>query len=85
MNDRPTVVAPLERYVDAQELAKLMGGSVRTIRRWVAEGMPSESWGMSRTRRFLPSQAVAWAHERDTIRGSRNRDRNAPGQSQLKE
>ena len=50
-----------ERYVDARELAELMGVSVRTVRRLVAAGMPSETWGMSRTRRFLPSQAIRWA------------------------
>jgi phage terminase Nu1 subunit (DNA packaging protein) len=53
----------LERYVTAGELAQLMGVSVRTIKRWTAEGMPSETWGM-RTRRYLASEAVAWARER---------------------
>jgi predicted membrane chloride channel (bestrophin family) len=56
--------APAERYVDARELAALMGISTRTVKRMVAEGMPSETWGMSRTRRFLPSEAMAWARER---------------------
>jgi hypothetical protein len=56
-----------ERYVSARELATLMGVSVRTVNRLTAEGMPSETWGMSRTRRFLPSEALAWAHERGTI------------------
>jgi hypothetical protein len=56
----------IERYVDARELATLMGVSRRTVERWVAEGMPSETWGMTRTRRFLPSQAIAWAHTRPT-------------------
>jgi phage terminase Nu1 subunit (DNA packaging protein) len=55
---------PAERYVDGRELAALMGVSVRTIKRMVAEGMPSETWGMKRTRRFLPSVALAWARER---------------------
>jgi hypothetical protein len=49
-----------ERYVNACELAGLMGISDRTIRRWVALGMPSETWGMARTRRFLPSAAILW-------------------------
>ena len=53
-----------ERYVDARELAQLMGLSVRTIKRWTAAGMPSEDWGMSRTRRYLPSEAMAWARAR---------------------
>jgi predicted DNA-binding transcriptional regulator AlpA len=57
-------MTPAERYVDARELAALMGVSTRTIKRMVAEGMPSETWGMSRTRRFLPSVAMAWARER---------------------
>jgi predicted DNA-binding transcriptional regulator AlpA len=54
----------LERYVDMRELAELMGVSTRTIKRMVADGMPSETWGMSRTRRFLPSEALAWARAR---------------------
>ena len=55
-----------ERYVKAGELAELMGVSVRTINRWVTEGMPSEDWGMSRTRRYVPSQSIEWAHARAT-------------------
>jgi hypothetical protein len=31
----------------------------------VAAGMPSETWGMARTRRFLASEAMAWAHARE--------------------
>jgi phage terminase Nu1 subunit (DNA packaging protein) len=58
------VAAPVERYVDARELAELMGVSTRTIVRFVKQGMPSETWGMSRTRRYLPSRAIAWARER---------------------
>jgi phage terminase Nu1 subunit (DNA packaging protein) len=57
----------LERYVDARELAELMGVSVRTIMRWVAAGAPSETWGMTRTRRFLPSEVIAWAQRRRTL------------------
>jgi phage terminase Nu1 subunit (DNA packaging protein) len=61
--------AVTERYVTAHELAELMGVSERTVKRWVAEGMPSETWGMSRTRRYLPSECIAWARarSRDTI------------------
>jgi phage terminase Nu1 subunit (DNA packaging protein) len=78
--------APVERYVDAKELAALMGVSTRTITRFVAEGMPSENWGMSRTRRFLPSKAIAWARARSsTILASRDRDYDAPDQPQPKE
>jgi phage terminase Nu1 subunit (DNA packaging protein) len=50
-----------ERYVNAGELAALMGVSVSTIKRMVTAGMPSETWGMKRTRRFLPSAAIKWA------------------------
>ena len=61
-----------ERYVDARELAALMGVSTRTIKRMVAEGMPSETWGMARTRRFLPSVALAWARSRRSRMVSNN-------------
>jgi phage terminase Nu1 subunit (DNA packaging protein) len=54
---------PAERYVDQRELAQLMGVSLSTIKRWTREGMPSETWGM-RVRRYLPSEALAWARER---------------------
>ena len=57
-SDRPGPVLR-ERYVNARELAALMGVSVRTVNRLTAAGMPSETWGMSRTRRYLPSNAVA--------------------------
>ena len=76
---------PLERYVDARELAELMGVSTSTVKRLVAAGMPSETWGMSRTRRFLPSQAIAWAHHRATMPKTRTGDRNAAGKPQPKE
>jgi hypothetical protein len=57
----------VERYVTADELARLMGVSVRTIRRMTAAGMPSEDWGMGHTRRYLPSQAMGWAAARGTM------------------
>jgi phage terminase Nu1 subunit (DNA packaging protein) len=75
----------MERYVDAVELAELMGVSVSTVKRMVAAGMPSETWGMSRTRRFLPSQAIGWASARGKIPIPLGDDCNAPGQSQPKE
>ena len=79
MTERLDLVAtPLERYVDSRELAALMGVSTRTISRMVTEGMPSQTWGLSRTRRFQPSKALGWA-------ASRDRERNAPGQRQPKE
>jgi hypothetical protein len=56
----PSVVEP---YVSRYELARLMGVSVATVDRMVAEGMPSVTWGR-RTRRFRPSVAIAWAAER---------------------
>lgn len=52
-----------ERYVSRAELARIMGVSVATVDRMVAEGMPSVTWGR-RTRRFKPSVAIAWAAER---------------------
>jgi hypothetical protein len=52
-----------ERYVSRERLAQIMGVSVKTIDRLVVMGMPSETWGV-RVRRFLPSRALAWAHER---------------------
>jgi phage terminase Nu1 subunit (DNA packaging protein) len=58
-----TNVASFERYVDRRELAEIMGVHVNTIDKLTAEGMPSETWGM-RARRFLPSEAIAWAKQR---------------------
>lgn len=45
----------------------LWGVSVRTVNRLTAAGMPSETWGMARTRRYLPSQAIAWAQSRVAV------------------
>jgi hypothetical protein len=56
-------VAP-ERYVARAELAAIMGVSLATVDRMVAEGMPSVTWGR-RTRRFRPSAAISWASERE--------------------
>ena len=53
-----------ERYAAARELAELMGLSVKTVRRLTAQGMPSETWGMARTRRYLASECIAWARTR---------------------
>jgi hypothetical protein len=61
-----------ERYVNGQELAEIMRVSVRTIKRMVAEGMPSETWGMTRCRRFLPSEALRWARDRSSLQASPN-------------
>jgi hypothetical protein len=52
-----------ERYVTRLELAAMMGVSVSTVDRLVAEGMPSVTWGV-RTRRFRASVSMAWARSR---------------------
>jgi len=59
----PIWPAPPERYVGRIELGQIMGVSLATIDRLVAEGMPSVTWGR-RTRRFNPSAATSWAAER---------------------
>jgi excisionase family DNA binding protein len=56
-------LAEAERYVSRAELARIMGVSVATVDRMVAEGMPSVTWGR-RTRRFRPSAVIAWAEHR---------------------
>lgn len=56
-----------ERYVCRAELAAIMGVSLATVDRMVAEGMPSVTWGR-RTRRFTPSTAIAWAAKRGSVR-----------------
>jgi phage terminase Nu1 subunit (DNA packaging protein) len=64
-DSRPYVgVRDNERYITRVELARIMGVSVATVDRMVAEGMPSVTWGR-RTRRFLCSSALAWAYARD--------------------
>jgi phage terminase Nu1 subunit (DNA packaging protein) len=70
----------VERYVDARELALIMGVSVRTIGRMTAAGMPSETWGMGRTRRYLATEAIAWAHTRANIDAVNPLDGRANGQ-----
>jgi DNA-binding transcriptional MerR regulator len=64
---------PDERYIAAAELAQLMGVSVKTIRRLTTLGMPSETWGMANTRRYLASDCMAWARARATIRRAQTR------------
>jgi phage terminase Nu1 subunit (DNA packaging protein) len=59
-------LAQLEAYVDARELARLLGVSTRTVSRWTREGMPSQTWGM-RARRYQPSVAAAWAAKRGMV------------------
>ena len=62
--------AETERYLTKQELAELLGVSVRTIERLVAAGAPSETWGL-RSRRFLASRFVAWMRAREANRPRR--------------
>ena len=65
-----------ERCVTARELAGLMGVSLSTVRRMAAAGMLSETWGLARTRWFLPSQrwrgptrdAVPWTPTTTLVR-----------------
>ena len=52
-------------FVDARRLAAVMGVSTTTIKRWTAAGMPSETWGMKRTRRFQVGEVIAWARARE--------------------
>jgi hypothetical protein len=56
-----------ERYVDARELAQIMGVSPFTVKRMLTAGMPSETWGMARTRRYLASDCIAWARSRSRM------------------
>jgi len=56
----------MERFVSRTELARLMGVSVATVDRLVAEGMPSVTWGR-RTRRFRPSIAIGWAEAKERV------------------
>jgi hypothetical protein len=84
VSERWIAVAPSERYVDGNELAMHMGVSLSTVKRWVREGMPSETWGLSRTRRYLPSQCIEWARSRCTIARTSG-EHNAPEQPQSKE
>ncbi len=60
--DSPVPTLEPERWVTRQQLAAIMCLSVRTIDSMVEDGMPSDTWGR-RTRRFLPSKAIAWARK----------------------
>lgn len=74
-----------ERYVTRRELAGQLGISERTIDGLVGDGMPSETWGMKRTRRFLVSSCVAWLRDREQGRVPADRDRTetAPGDNRV--
>jgi hypothetical protein len=54
-----------ERYVTNVELARHMGVSTSTVKRWLRAGCPSHSWGMKRTRRYLISEVEAWLERRE--------------------
>lgn len=60
---RSRVPDGIECRVDRRAMAQIIGVSVATLDRMVADGLPSETWGR-RTRRFLPSEAIAWLRER---------------------
>jgi hypothetical protein len=59
------VAVTVEPYVDYPRLIEAMGVSRSTIKRWVREGMPSETWGMARTRRFQISACIEWRRARE--------------------
>lgn len=61
-NVRALPTSDPERYVRREELAELMGVSVRQIDVWRKQGMPYENWGL-RVVRFLPSRAMAWVRD----------------------
>lgn len=63
MNVRGLPVPEPEPYVTRRQLADAMGVSLRTIDTFIAEGIPSETWGI-RSRRFQLSRALAWARAR---------------------
>jgi phage terminase Nu1 subunit (DNA packaging protein) len=58
-------------FVDARRLAAVLGVSTTTIKRWTAAGMPSETWGMKRIRRFRVVDVLAWARAREATVGER--------------
>jgi hypothetical protein len=63
---RSSLPTTIEPFVSRRELARLMGVSIDTVDRLVAEGMPSVTWGR-RTRRFRPSVAIRWAEGRERV------------------
>lgn len=63
MSVRGLPVPEPERYVTRKRMAEIMGVSLKTLDKFVTEGMPSETWGLS-ARRFRPSLAIAWARGR---------------------
>lgn len=53
-----------EPYVTRAQLATRLGVSVRTVDRLVADGAPSEQWGL-RARRFRVSEVTEWVRSRE--------------------
>ena len=58
-----------ETYVDAHDIAEIFGVSLSTVKRWRQAGLPSVSWGMKRTRRYLPSECARWLRDRQSREG----------------
>jgi phage terminase Nu1 subunit (DNA packaging protein) len=50
-------------YVTRQELAEMMGVSVKTVDRMKQDGLPYVSWGR-RLVRFDPQVALSWSPDR---------------------
>jgi phage terminase Nu1 subunit (DNA packaging protein) len=73
MSARPSLAPPPEAYVDARRIAELFGVSLSTVKRWRQAGLPSVSWGMKRTRRYLPSECARWLREREAREGDDTR------------
>jgi phage terminase Nu1 subunit (DNA packaging protein) len=68
MTERPQETPPRigpEPYLMRAEIARFMRVSTRTIDRWVLEGCPHETWGL-RTKKFRPSEVIAWARLRSS-------------------
>jgi phage terminase Nu1 subunit (DNA packaging protein) len=53
-----------EEILTRPELAERKKVSVRTVDRWVAAGMPSETWGL-RVRRFRLGRVDRWLNQRE--------------------
>jgi phage terminase Nu1 subunit (DNA packaging protein) len=53
----------IEPFLSRRETAMVLGVSLRTLDRFVDEGIPSKTWGI-RTRVFRASEAIAWLDQR---------------------
>lgn len=69
MTDDLITFPTVEPYLSRVEIAKVLGVSLRSLDRLVAEGLPSKTWGL-RTRVFRASEALAWAAQRAERRAS---------------